>query len=89
MAKYNIEGHYSKERGILILSKKTCGYEISSLELLDLTNTIQFDLESPDGAVYNMVAIYAPDGNNFTYWTQLHDKTGKETKTKTNKDRLL
>jgi len=36
------------------------------------TNTLQFDLTSPDGVLYNIVAIYAPNGNNATYWTTLH-----------------
>ena len=73
-----MEGHLTKERGILILSKKTCGYEISNLELLDATNTLQFDLNSLGGEVYNIVAVYAPDGYTATYWTQLHKKlTGR------------
>ena len=47
LAKYNIHGNYSRERGILILLDKTSGYEITNLELLDKTNTIRFDLSSP------------------------------------------
>ena len=39
----------------------------------DQTNTLMFDLTSPDEVVYNIVAIYAPDGNNATYWTTLHN----------------
>ena len=49
MDKYNIEGHYSKERGILILTNKSCGYEICNLGKLDQTNTLQFYLVSPGG----------------------------------------
>merc|ERR1712239_61397 len=40
LAKYNITGNYSKDRGIIILLDKTSGYEISNLEPLDQTNTI-------------------------------------------------
>ena len=41
MAKYNMDGHYSKERIILIIIKKYCGCETFNLELLDMTGTIQ------------------------------------------------
>ena len=41
------------------------------------SNTLQFDLTSPDGVVHNVVAIYAPDGNNATYWTRLYIKMDK------------
>ena len=77
MAKYNIKGNFSKERGIIVLTKKSSGYKSSKLQLTDLTNTIQFELTSPDGEVYNIVAIYAPDGNNATYWTTIHNKLSK------------
>ena len=73
MAKYNIIGNYSRERGVMILIKKSCGYTSSNLKLLDSSDTIQFDLNSPDGMVYNVVAIYTPDGErNAPYWTTLH-----------------
>ena len=74
LAKYNITGNYSKERGILILSNKTSGYEISNLELLDQTSTLRFDLTTPGGEKFSLVAIYAPDGTDNAYWTQLHKK---------------
>ena len=76
MAKCNITGNFSRERGITVLIKKYCGYISSNLKLLDLADTIQFDLTSPDGMVYNIVAIYAPDGNkyNYIYWTSLDGK---------------
>ena len=48
LAKYNIVGHYSRDRGILILSNKTSGYEISNLELLDKNNILRFDLTSQE-----------------------------------------
>ena len=51
LAKYNITGKYSKDRGILILLNKTSGYEISNLELLDQTNTLIFDLTSSGGYI--------------------------------------
>ena len=74
MAKYNIIGNFSKDRGIIVLTKKSSGYKSSNGKLIDQTNTLQFDLTSPDGVVYNIVAIYAPDGNNATYWTTLHNR---------------
>ena len=69
-----MSGHYSKERGILILSNKTSGYEISNLELLDQTSTLRFDLTTPGGEKFSLVAIYAPDGTDNAYWTQLNKK---------------
>ena len=78
MAKYNIIGNFSKDRGIIVLTKKSSGYISSNAKLIDQTNTLQFDLTSPDGVLYNIVAIYAPDGSNATYWTELHDKMDKQ-----------
>jgi hypothetical protein len=46
--------------------------------LLDHSNTLKFDLVSPDVMIYNIVAIYAPDGNNATYWTTLHRKLNEK-----------
>jgi exonuclease III len=37
---------------------------------------------SPDEVVYNIVAIYAPDGNNSTDWTALHNKLVKKPRTR-------
>ena len=78
MAKYSIIGNFSKDRGIMVLTKKSSGYSCSNAKLVDKTNTLQFDLISPDGVLYNIVAIYAPDGSNATYWTELHDKMDKK-----------
>ena len=74
LAKYEIISNYSKERGIVVFTKKSCGFVTSNILLLDETDTLKFDLTSPDGTKYNIVAIYAPDGNNATYWTTLHKK---------------
>ena len=67
LAKYNITRNYSKEGGILIVSNKTSGYEISNLELLDQTSTLRFDLTTPGGEKFSLVAIYAPDGTDNAY----------------------
>ena len=77
MAKYNIIGNFSKDRGIIVLTKKSSGYMSSNAKLIDQTNTLQFDLTSPDGVLYKIVAIYAPDGNNVTYWTRLYNLMDK------------
>ena len=75
MAQYNIIGNESKARGVTVLIKKSCGYTTANVNLLDIENTVQFDLISPDMTVYNIVAIYAPDGNEGAkYWSALHNK---------------
>ena len=74
MAKYNIIGNFTKDRGIIVLTKKSSGYSSSNAKLIENSNTLQFDLKPPSGVVYNIVAIYAPDGNNTTYWTKLYTK---------------
>ena len=79
MAKYYITGNYSRERGTTILIKKSCVYISYNLKLLDFTDKIQFDLTSPDGMVYNIVAIYAPDGDiNVQYWATLYGQLARK-----------
>ena len=67
-----------KREELWCLQKKSCGFLTSNILLLDETDTLKFDLTSPDGTKYNIVAIYAPVGNNATYWTTLHKKTNKK-----------
>ena len=74
MAKYNIIGNFTKDRGIIVLTRKSSGYSSSNAKLVEDSNTLQFDLTSPSGVVYNVVAIYAPDGYEATYWTRLYTK---------------
>ena len=75
MAQYNIFGNESKSRGVTVLIKKSCGYTTANVNLLDEENTVQFDLISPDMTVYNIVALYAPDGQEgANYWSSLHNK---------------
>ena len=64
--------------GVIALIGKKSGYIVNNIILIDPTNTVQFDLISPDGTIYNIVAIYAPNGDN-TYCTELQEKV-------TNKD---
>ena len=68
MAKYEVTGNFVKHRGILVLIRKSCGYRCINFKIIN-TNTLQFDLKSPSGFQYNVVAIYAPDRLGATYWT--------------------
>ena len=77
MAKYEIIGNFTKERGIMVLTRKSCGYKISNSRMVKDSNTLQFDLKSPSGVVYNVVAIYSPEKEGSTYWTELHDNMEK------------
>ena len=74
MAQYEISGNFSKQRGILVFTKKASGYTTTNFKLLDETNTLQFDAVSPDGTIYNIIAIYAPDGNNAPYFKKIHEQ---------------
>ena len=62
MSQYYIFGNESKSRGVTVLIKKSCGYTTANVNLLDKENTVQFDIISPDMTVYNIIALYAPDG---------------------------
>ena len=66
LSQYDIHGNFAKHRGILVLTKKSSGYTTTNFKLIDETNRLQFDAIGPDGTIYNIVAIYAPDGNNST-----------------------
>ena len=75
MSQYYIFGNESKSRGVTVLIKKSCGYMTANVNLLDEENTVQFDLISPDMTVYNIIALYAPDGQQgANYWSSLHEK---------------
>ena len=77
MSQYHIFGNKSRMRGVTVLVKKLCGYITANVNLLDEQNTVQFDLISPDMTTYNIVALYAPDGQEgANYWTSLHEKIG-------------
>ena len=74
MSGYDVVSNYSLLRGIVILIRKNSGFSATNINLLDLTDTIQFDLKSPDNTIYNMVCVYAPRSNDPKYWTELHRK---------------
>ena len=61
MAQFNIDGNLVKNRGILVLTKKNCGYISNNFQIIDKNNAIQFNVISPDNTIYNIVAIYAPN----------------------------
>ena len=73
MAKYEIIGNFNKNRGIMVLTRKSCGYHCTNVKMVEDSNTLQFDLKSPSGVMYNVVAIYAPDKEGATYWTKLYE----------------
>ena len=73
MAKYDIIGNFTKDRGIMVLTRKSCGYQCTNVKMVRDSNTLQFDLKSPSGIMYNVVAIYAPDNKGATYWTELYE----------------
>ena len=75
LSQYEINGNFSKHRGILVLTKKSSGYTTTNFKLIDATDTLQFDAIGPDGTIYNIVAIYAPSGNNSDYFKTVHNKT--------------
>ena len=77
MAKYEVIGNLTKHRGILVLIRKSCGYQCTNFKMVRNANTLQFDLKSPGGVVYNVVAIYAPDRIGATYWTELYGSIEK------------
>ena len=74
MSKYEIISNYSAARGVAALVEKRSGYTLSNVKLIDITNTLQFDLNAPDSFIYNVVAIYAPNGDDSTYWINLQQK---------------
>ena len=77
LSQYHIFRNESRMRGVTVLVKKLCGYITANVNLLDEQNTVQFDLISPDMTIYNIVALYAPDGQEgANYWASLHEQIG-------------
>ena len=72
---YNVDGNYSLKRGVMVLISRACGYTYNNMILLDDTDTIQFDLISPTGETYNIVAIYATNhiAQAEEYFKKLHE----------------
>ena len=77
MSGYDVVSNYSMLRGLVILIRKNSGYTATNINLLDTTDTIQFDLKAPDNTIYNIVSVYAPRANDPKYWTELHKKVYK------------
>ena len=42
--------------------------------MLDQNNTVKFYVIAPEGVVYYIVALYAPDGDNDNYFNNKHGK---------------
>ena len=61
LAQFNIDGNLIKNWGILVLTKKNCGFLSKNFKIIDKENAIQFDVISPNNTTYNIVAIYAPN----------------------------
>ena len=85
LSQYEINSNFAKHRGILVLTKKSSGYITTNFKLIDETDTLQFDAISPDGTIYNIVVIQAPEGNNSGYFNNLH----REITTKDNTYQIL
>ena len=60
LAQFNIDGNLIKNWGILVLTKKDCGYLSKNVKIIDKDNAIQFDKISTDNITYIIIAIYAP-----------------------------
>ena len=53
MAKYEVIGNFTKDREIMVLTRKACGYHCTNVNMVEDSNTLQFDLKSPSGVIYN------------------------------------
>ena len=74
MSGYDVVSNFSVLRGLVILIRKNSGYTATNINLLDTSDTIQFDLKAPDNTIYNLVCVYAPRANDPKYWTDLHKR---------------
>ena len=50
-AQFNIDGNLVKNRGILVLTKKNCGFISKNFKVINKDNAMQFDVISPDNAI--------------------------------------
>ena len=60
LSKYNIYGNYSKDRGVIILAKRSIGVTISNVVKVDEKNTVTFRMATPAGTKTDVCAVYAP-----------------------------
>ena len=47
MAQFNVEGNLVKSRGILVLTRKNCGFISKNFRMIDRENAFQFDVLTP------------------------------------------
>ena len=67
----------SKNRGILILCKKSSGCVIENAVLVDKDSTVLFDLKTPDGDPINCATVYGPSKNEPEYWEMVDRELSK------------
>ena len=57
LSKYNIYGNYSKDRGVIILAKRSIGVTISNVVKVDEKNTLTFSMATPTGTNTEVCAL--------------------------------
>ena len=60
LSKIQVDGNFSKDRGVTIFSKKSIGVSISMIEKIDEKNTVLFRLTTSSGTEIEVCAVYAP-----------------------------
>ena len=60
LSKIQVNGRFSKDRGVTIFSKKSIGVSISMIEKFDEKNTVLFRLTTSSGTEIEVCAVYAP-----------------------------
>merc|ERR1712055_39543 len=68
----------SKNRGILILCKKSSGCIIANAEIVDKDSPVISDLKPPDGDPINCAAVYGPSKDVPSYWEMVDRELSKK-----------
>ena len=63
LSKYDIIGHDSKLRGILVLTERSSGVNIENVTKLD-NNILTFDVVLADQTVIHIISVYGPSADS-------------------------
>ena len=64
MSGFDVKGHMTQTRGIIVLTRNSSGCKTTNVELVDKNSTLLFDVILPDLTVINVAALNAPNNDD-------------------------
>ena len=72
MSKYEVLGHDSNLRGILVFIDRTSGITVDNLVIID-NNTLTFDAVLADQTSIHIICVYDPSADTPDYWEKVFE----------------